>query len=209
MSAARPRSGTKGSRRRRAGYTLIEVVMAIGVLTAGAVGIMALQQAATRGNMESRQMTTATQLAQRWIERLRRDGLGWRTGTTVVPVPVTVLSSTTYLQQVPASGAAAPFFVPVPPVASGESANFDYYGRDTTVAADMHYCTNVRLEWLYPGRAMRADVRVWWARRAGGTSDDDMADLAGCAPDIDPDTLTTDWRVRSAYASTVLRYVAQ
>lgn len=209
MSGPRRRAAARRGPRGRQGYTLIEVVMAIGVLTAGAVGIMALQQAATRGNMESRQMTTATQLAQRWVERLRRDGLAWRTGTMVVPVPVTVLANTTYLQQVPASDAAAPWFTPVPRVGSGESAAFDYYGRDTTVAADMHYCTNVRLEWLYPGRAMRADVRVWWARRAGGASGDNMAGLAGCATGIDPNTLLADWRVRAAHASTVIRYVAQ
>lgn len=184
--------------------------MAIGVLTAGAVGVMALQQAATRGNMSAREMTTGSQLAQRWIERLRRDRLRWTSGTRVVPVPVLLLDNTTYLQNVAPVSDAPQWFVPTPEVGSGESASFDFYGVDTTTATEMYYCTNVRLQWLYPGRAMRADVRVWWARRGSGS---DVAgaplELNGCAAGVDPNTLTGNRRTRMVYASTVLRYVAR
>lgn len=184
--------------------------MAIGVLTAGAVGVMALQQAATRGNMSAREMTTGTQLAQRWIERLRRDRLSWTAGSNVVPVPSILLARTFYLSQVAAADDPPSWEIPVPDPASGESANFDFYGVDTTTAADMHYCTNMRLQWLYPGRAMRADVRVWWVRRVTGSNiDGTAAGLSGCAPGQDPDDLTGDVRLSMAYASTVIRYVAR
>lgn len=190
--------------RRRGGYTIVEVMMAIGVLTAGAVGIMALVQASTRGNMEARQMTTGTQLAQRWVERLRRDGLNW-TRPSQVADP-TLLNQTDYLQLVPSSGTAPAWFVPAPTV-PGETANFDFYGVDTADPNEMRYCTNIRLEWLYLGRAMRADVRVWWLRRLSGDEDDpSRAALAQCAPTLAPDTLTNDFRVRMAYASTIIRY---
>ncbi|MFK7988811.1 MAG: hypothetical protein AB8I08_22515 [Sandaracinaceae bacterium] len=206
----RPAKALGRRRARREGYTIVEVVMAIGVLTAGAVGVMALQQAATRGNMSAREMTTGTQLAQRWIERLRRDRLAWTSGTTVTPVPPLLLTNTTYLRNVTPATAAPSWVTPVPPVASGESANFDFYGQDTTVAADMHYCTNMRLEWLYPGRAMRVDVRVWWVRRVTGSNiDTTAAGLSGCAAGQDPDDLTGDVRLTMAYASTVVRYVAR
>ena len=56
----------------------------------------------------------------------------------------------------------------VPPAVGRDRANFDYYGRDTAIATEMHFCTNTRLSWLYVGRSMRADVRVWWLRREGG-----------------------------------------
>ncbi|MBX3269718.1 MAG: prepilin-type N-terminal cleavage/methylation domain-containing protein [Sandaracinaceae bacterium] len=199
MSARRRRS------RRNAGYTLIEVMMALGVLTAGAVGIMAMVQASTRGNMEAREMATGTQLAQRWLERLRRDATNWTASSrSLNPV---ILSRTTYLQTVPNPGTPAAWVVPVPPAVGPDRANFDYYGRDTAITTEMHFCTNTRLTWLYVGRSMRADVRVWWLRREGGIGTDlSRAALGQCAPGLDPETLTNDWRVRMAYASTVIRW---
>lgn len=191
-------------RRSRAGYTMIEVMMAVGVLTVGSMGIMAMHQASTRGNQEARQMMVGTQLTQRWIERLRRDGLSWMdSAQTADP---TLLASTTYLRSVVAPGGAALWFIPVGGGAQ-ELPNFDYYGNDTAVEADMRFCTNVRLEWVYPGRAMRADVRVWWLRRqSGSVQDPSRANFANCAPGQDPNALSGDYRLRMTHASTVIRY---
>jgi prepilin-type N-terminal cleavage/methylation domain-containing protein len=205
------RAATKGAQRfrRRAGYTLIEVLMAIGVLAAGSVAIMAMHQAATRGNMEARQMTTGNQLAQRWVERLRRDGLNWTRSSNQAFDP-TLLAQTTYLQSVPGPGGAPSWFVPTPLATSGETANFDYYGNDLggPTSGTPTYCTNVRLEWLYPGRALRADVRVWWVRRVAGSAPaPGVAALANCAPGVDPNALTNNPNVRMVYTSTVIRYI--
>ena len=145
------RSGRKrGASRRERGYTLIEVMMAIGVLTAGAVGIMSLQSASTRGNMEARQMSTGAVLAQRWVERLRRDGLNWTQSNNTVSA--LLLARTTWLRTTPDPGAPVGWMVPADVPATGETANFDFYGNDTADGAEMRYCTNIRLEWLYPGR---------------------------------------------------------
>lgn len=200
------RSGRKrGASRRERGYTLIEVMMAIGVLTAGAVGIMSLQSASTRGNMEARQMSTGAVLAQRWVERLRRDGLNWTQSNNTVSA--LLLARTTWLRTTPDPGAPVGWMVPADVPATGETANFDFYGNDTADGAEMRYCTNIRLEWLYPGRALRADVRVWWTRVSyGGSNDPTRAQLARCAAGVDPNTLTGDFRTRAAYASTVIRY---
>lgn len=193
-------------RRTQAGYTIVEVMMALGVLTAGAVGIMAMTQASTRGNMEAREMTTATQLTTRWIERLRRDALNWTTSRRVIDP--TILARTQYLRTVPDPGDASRWIIPTPPAGSPESANFDFYGRDTNVRAEMYYCSNIRLEWLYVGRSIRADVRIWWLRRQSGTQAPDLtrAALGQCGPGVDPNTLTNDWRVRMTYASTIVRW---
>lgn len=191
--------------RSRAGYTLIEVMMAIGVLTAGSVGVMALQQAATRGNLEAREMTTGTQVASVWVERLRRDALHW-TVPSASANPL-LLARTSYLRQVPTAGTAPLWFVPTPPATSTDSASFDFYGVDTNTAGQRRYCTNVRLEWLYPGRVMRADVRVWWMRRQSGTgTDPGRALLADCATGTDPNSLTGNYGLRMVYLSTVIRY---
>lgn len=192
--------------RARAGYTLIEVMMAVGVLTAGSVAIMAMHQAATRGNMEARQMTTANQAAQRWVERLRRDALNW-TQSANVANPALLLR-TTYLRNVPAPGTAPAWVVPVPDVTSGETANFDFYGNDIAAGAAPYYCTNVRLAWVYPGQAMRADVRVWWVRRLAGASGAPAgtAALYNCAPGVDPGAITGNPNVRMIHTSTVIRF---
>ncbi|MGF1466682.1 MAG: prepilin-type N-terminal cleavage/methylation domain-containing protein [Sandaracinaceae bacterium] len=207
LARRRPR-GVRGAPvlGRRRGYTLIEVLMALAVLTVGAAGILGMHRAATRGNMIAREISTATQLAERWVGRLRRDSLHWtQPATTANPL---LLTQTSYLDQVPAPGNAIPWFVPAPPGGTGEFANFDYYGRDTATPGEMHYCTNVRLEWIYPGRAMRADVRIWFARRGTGRENigSDMQNLAGCAGGGDPNGLTNDFRVRAVYTSTVIRY---
>ncbi|MEZ4339379.1 MAG: prepilin-type N-terminal cleavage/methylation domain-containing protein [Sandaracinaceae bacterium] len=196
---------TNRRRRSQAGYTMIEVMMALGVLTAGAVGIMAMMQASTRGNMEAREMATATMVTQRWVERLRRDAVSWTASSrTISPV---LLSRTQYLRTVPNPGTVAAWRAPVPAVTSTDSANADFYGRDTTVAAQAYFCTNVRLEWLYVGRSVRADVRTWWLRRqASSDNDPTRVALGQCAPGTDPNTLTGDWRVRMVYASTVVRW---
>lgn len=201
------RTAPTKKRRSRAGYTLIEVLMAIGVLAAGSVAIMAMHQAATRGNMEARQMTTGNQAAQRWIERLRRDALNWtQSNNTANP---TLLVRTSYLRSVPSPGTAPLWFVPSPPATTGETANFDFYGRDLVSGGGApYYCSNVRLEWIHPGQSMRADVRVWWVRRFGGSEalPTSTAALANCAPGLNPNTLTGDRRVRMVYATTVIRF---
>lgn len=185
--------------KRRGGYTLIEVLMAMGVLAAGAVAIMAMITASTRGNMEAREITTGNQIAQRWIERLRRDSLNWtRGGQGADP---TLLASTTYLSEVTDPGDAALWTVPA--VNGTETPWFDYYGRDTAAAGSKYYCTNVRLEWVYPGQAIRADVRVWWRR---SNQSDAPAQILNCADGVDPEALTDDRWIRSVYTSTVLRF---
>ena len=192
-------------RRSRAGYTLIEAMMALGVLSAVSVAIMGMIQASTRGNMEARQMTTGNQVAQVWVERLRRDGLNWTTtplSPLNVPQVAATVVTTTYLRQVPAAGAPSPWFVPAPTMAC-ETANFDFYGADIVGDAAPYYCTNVRLDWLFPGQAMRADVRVWWVR---GSSQTATAGLANCAPGANLNELTANPDVRMVYTSTVIRY---
>lgn len=200
-------SNRRSRRARRAGYTLVEVMMAIAVMTAGALAVMALHQVTTFGNMQSRQLTTATQAAQTWVERLQRDSINWTTGGPTADRSLgglnTALARTTYLRSVARPGAAATWSVPAPALAT-ESWAFDHFGRDTRIAADMRFCTNVRLQWVYPAQAMRADVRVWYMRSHTGI---DVTPFVGCAAGTDPNTLTAQLQSLSfVYTSTVLRW---
>jgi len=190
--------------RRQDGYTLVEVMMALAVLTTGAVGILGIHQAVMRGNFEARRVATATHIASTWIERLQRDAVGWsRGGPSITFTPATDLAQTRWLRSVPARDAVPIWFVPT--AAGNQRATFDHFGQDTAVTADMRYCTNVRLQWVYFGQAMRADVRVWWTR---STPSAQIAAFAGCNGG-DLETLGT--RVRDigfVNASTVIRWVA-
>ena len=61
-----------------AGFTLIEVMVAIGIVTVGAAGLMAMQTATMRATRDSRKITNAVAINQIWIERLERDAQSWR-----------------------------------------------------------------------------------------------------------------------------------
>ncbi len=56
------------------GFTLIEVFIAIVLLTVGLLGTAALTTGVVRGNVGSRNMTTATAIAQSCLEENRRVG---------------------------------------------------------------------------------------------------------------------------------------
>lgn len=152
-------------RPRRAGYTIIEVMMALGVLGVGAVGLMSLQQATTRGNMQARQMTVATEVARSWAERLRRDAVRWN--QQGLPGVQALPGGPVYLRNVPAApGAPGPWFSPQSNAGDPlESYGADWWGRDTLAPADMVYCTHVRLRWASPQQTIRADVRTFFHKR--------------------------------------------
>jgi hypothetical protein len=61
------------------------------------------------------------------------------------------------------------------------SNGFDYAGNDvTSVNGAVFYCASIRLGWVYFGRAMRADVRVWWPRIESGNAALILSDFPGC-----------------------------
>jgi type IV pilus assembly protein PilV len=206
-SASAPRGGRLG-RPTVAGYTLIEVMMAVAVLTAGAAGILALQSAATSGNAEAREMTIAVNATRTWVERIKRDALGWNTPSTVASAAL--LSNTVYLRNVPAPGAALVWNTPVPP--AGESYAFDHFGREVLAPAAappgvIKFCTQYRLAWVQAGRTIRADVRTWWPRR-GATAGTVYAERRNCGLG-DEGSVSGDPRVRIVAASTLVRWTAR
>lgn len=192
---------------RRSGYTLVEVMMAIAIMTAGTVGVFSLQRAAAVGNLEARQMSTATMIARTWLERLKRDALRWTAGST--SAAGVNLTGTTYLASVPAPATAPTWFTPVPPSLLVESYAFDHYGRDVTPpSALIAYCAQMRLSWVYPGQTIRGDVRVWWHRHSSG-SDTNVGDASAylnCGVGNEA-AIGNDVRVRMVNATTLIRWV--
>lgn len=156
---------------RRRGYTVVEVMMAMAVLSIGATGVIAMQKTALLGNLSARNLTTGSAIASAWIERLRIDGLRWEVDGTGVDT----IGSTAYLNVVGTDypNVANPegqWFVPA---ASPDNALLgvqpteDVRGMDTAVAAEQGFCTNLRLTQILPNM-VRAEVRVFWLRHQGG-----------------------------------------
>lgn len=191
MKTAKGQKG-KHAPRRTEGYTLIEVMMAVGIMTVGAVGIMSLQQATTRGNSFARQITSANHITRTWVERLRTDALAWNEpGAAGV-------AGTTYLSTIPAATTTiGPWTAMGSAGGVGDSYAFDFLGERTDGAppdAPIHFCTNVRLRWVLGNNAIRADVRTWWHREsrnvtarfacAPGSEDAVTTELAEADPDL-------------------------
>lgn len=177
------------------GYTLIEVIAAMGVLATGLFGIMALQGSTTATNQRAQEMGTATAIARRWQERLRRDAYQWTAPSA--SNSVTNLQNTWYLRAL-VSQINTGWFIPVQPTgltAAPERAGADYFGNDVAVnATERYYCTHLRLVQLVPNQLVRAEVRVWWFRRGGTrpTAYDDCGS-AGTLPTMGQDTTNVQW----------------
>lgn len=198
---------------RREGFTLVEVIVSLGVMTIGALALVGMQQQTTRANVRAREMTTATQIAQNVIERLKLESLAW---STITVTPGEDLKNSDLLLAVTNSAAAG--FVTLAPRPSASAGArvlgnaFDNFGMDvdTTSAsaaqlAQVRFCASYRLTWIYANqRAMRADVRVWWSKEAPSRAI--LTDFSNCQEDnsLNPGG-PREGQYHVVYLSTVLR----
>jgi prepilin-type N-terminal cleavage/methylation domain-containing protein len=146
-------------KRKKEGFTLVEVMIAIGIMTVGSLGILSMHQAVSGANRAAQEMNTALAITERWVERIERDSLSW----TEQGLNSSSLASTAYLYLLGTTVTATPWFTPQP-ADSSESYAFDYFGNDPPVMGPTKYCTNVRLSWLRQGSSARADIRTFWYR---------------------------------------------
>jgi type IV pilus assembly protein PilV len=163
--------------RRVRGYTVIEVMMALAVLTLGASGVIAMEKATLLANTNARNMAVATMIAQSWIERVRADAQAWNDqgGTS------DFLNDTIWLKSagtVPPMGGAGWFT----PVGVATLSNFpagqpaaDVMGADPALLDPYPpaFCTQLRLTRFATSptdplasvyRVVRVEVRVFWDR---------------------------------------------
>jgi type IV pilus modification protein PilV len=203
----RVRSSRRRSRAAR-GFTLIEVVVALGVMVIGVMGVIAMQQQTIMVNSIARQRSVAIQIAQTWIDRLKQDALiNW----TQAPDPAvgltaeTVIGGTAWLSRV---NVAPNVFQQIPQstVQNDASNAFDFRGNEVAgvwdgavpAGANPWFCVSFRPAWVYVGRALRVDVRVFWPRPQSGPGIVDCVDTAPAA--------ALPGRYMSTYLSTVIKY---
>jgi prepilin-type N-terminal cleavage/methylation domain-containing protein len=177
-------------RRRARGFTLIEVMVSLGIMTIGAMAIMALLAHIIRSNAHARQLNTGMNLGQQWVDRIKQDAHTWTriAATAGTPNVADVLIDTLYLSNVTSPPSTT--FQVIPANTALVSAAFDYQGRDVALLGGgqaYHYCTAYRANWIYFGSTMRVDVRVFWPR--AGTGANIMTDWPLCDGDhtrLDP-----------------------
>ncbi len=212
MSARRNRTRSAA----RAGYTLVEVMVALAVLSVGVTGILSMQNAAIQANRRAQEMTIATNVARRWMERLRRDSLMWNTPSQSNPVSDLGRDTRYVCLLVGCAGGGGggmgnqwlvPPTVGTAGVGDLESAAFDAFGNDVPIGStSTRFCTNLRLNWLVAQAnnrqgLIRAEVRVWWYRE-GATRN---AAYANCGSGAALGTLGQDiTTMHSVYVSTTV-----
>ena len=159
------------------GYSIVEVMMALAVLTLGAAGIIAMQKSTLISNTQARNLVTANNLAQGWMERMRVDALAW-----TEPAGVPNITNTKWVHNVGAG-----WFSPDPTIAAispigapqADIMGADIFGADPSAPS---FCTQARLTrfttnptacvgnalnagdpnlcTLY--RMIRVEIRVYW-----------------------------------------------
>jgi prepilin-type N-terminal cleavage/methylation domain-containing protein len=197
-----PRTSQR-SRRSQAGYTAVEVLMAMTVMVIGAAAVMSMQKATVQGDLDARKTDVANAIARTWQERLQRDAMQWTCPGAACPAGnnfdrAVLISKGS--KSATGSHVTGKWFLPKDYMGATPetmSPGFDILGRDLPLgdlapsngSSGAQFCVNVRLSWLVvqnlpnePG-LIRADIRVLWPRGivagtpAGGFCDDNTAAL--------------------------------
>ena len=186
---------SRSDRRRAAGYTAVEVLMAMTVMVIGAAAIMTMKKTSVLGNLDARKTDMANNIARLWMERLQRDSMQWTCPSTACPSTNNMCGGGGAAgAQLICNNVTGLWFLPVAYMGKttpeSMSPGFDILGRDLPTAdlvpssatgwAGAQFCANVRLTWLVPPvpnpagttepGLMRADVRVIWPRGILGGS---------------------------------------
>ncbi len=165
--------------RANAGYTLVELMMALALFTVSVLGIISMQKITVVSNAHAKNLAIAQRIAQSWATQLTLDATTWQDN----------LTGASWLGNVTA-GWVRPDYV----AAQNFGAAFDALGNPVTDLgtdlANAHFCSHIRLTWLYPANVpvsgnglMRAEIRVFWLRHGEAHIEPD-SNL--CADDVDP-----------------------
>ncbi|HEX6240150.1 MAG TPA: prepilin-type N-terminal cleavage/methylation domain-containing protein [Polyangiales bacterium] len=222
---------TRAPRRspRRAGFTLLEVMIAGAVFTIGIVGVTYMQSASVRSNQDAYESMVATHFAKQWLERIKRDALSWTAPGTPSPASMGFTTRTT-----PPS---ATYFMPDAPLADSglwplditESTGINYHGFEVgqmdpvfgrVDQGQIYYCAFGRFfssSFNQDGllSSMTVRVTVWWNRKGSlettSYAEIDSARRNGCdraalGVDVFSDTPPLPSRLRRVRLATAIRF---
>ena len=174
--------------------------MSMSILTIGVGGVVAMQKVTVSSAQHARNLATATQISQAWMDELRADAVAWNHPST--RQATSDLTETQWLTALASAGSVSTgWFRPTWQTSRTFGPAFDVQGRpvNTSVPANnaqVRFCTHLRLSWLYrdTGSTMpdqkaitgngliRAEVRVFWVR--DGQAGNVPGDVCGGATSI-------------------------
>jgi len=194
-------TAVRGKRSMEQGFTILEVLMAVLVLTIGIIGIIGIQTISIVSARATNNMRNASVLAETQLERLRRDSvlwvrsIGWDSssslgramaspGNWVRPAAEPAVDDVTYNQ----------LGLPKLP----ESTRLGD-GAATYSQLNSNFCLFYRVTRLGDESLGRVEVRVVWARNEAG----DFLISQGCDTVMDPTNFGSE-SLSEVVASTVL-----
>jgi prepilin-type N-terminal cleavage/methylation domain-containing protein len=149
-------------RRRRRGYTVVELMMALAVFATGVTGVIAMQRATVTANRLAKNITVASGIADAWLGQLAADATRWQTD----------LAGTTWLKTVDVANMNGAWQLPAYDAPRDFGPGFDPLGAPMGIGGD--FCAHIRLTWFYPNGGVgggiqgngliRTEVRVFWPR---------------------------------------------
>ncbi len=160
---------------KKAGFTAIEVMLALTLLAIGTAGVVAMEQASIDGNYDARRLDVANSVMRLWMERLRRDGTMWTMPNPENPLSDNRVSAALLLANVDTNPTTATWHLPT--AREGDTVPlmpvFDLLGNDitTTSTATPMFCVHTRLSWLVTNDLIRAEVRVFWPKGSQAMTD--------------------------------------
>lgn len=189
------------------GYSIIEVMMALGILAVGTTGVIALQKVALVGNTNARMADAARQVAGTWVERLKTDALQWND-----PMGLQDIADTRWLNVAgvynPQNPPNAASWVRAPLILNWSSPMADIHGADIFDANSLDgvFCTHLQLSQAVQKQyalggvthaiAVRAVIRVVWRR--------DLSPFTECTTANPVDIENDDARYGFYYLTTMI-----
>jgi prepilin-type N-terminal cleavage/methylation domain-containing protein len=148
-------------RRRKRGYTVVELMAALAVFATGVTGLIAMQRATAGSNQLARNLALATGVADSWLGELAADATLWQANVT----------TTNWLSSINTAGVNGAWQRPTWNAARSMGPEFDPVGE--SVESNGDFCVHIRLTWLYRdgtaggiqgNGAIRTEARVFWPR---------------------------------------------
>jgi prepilin-type N-terminal cleavage/methylation domain-containing protein len=169
----------------QAGFTIVELMMSLAVLTVGISGIIAMQKVTAVSNLHSKSVAIATQIANAWQDQLLVEGTLWRRSASPS------LPTWAWLTKTDQTGWFRPKY---DDTYRHFGAAFDALGNPVTEGniAQAQFCVHLQLVPVIAltdslGNAtIRASVRVIWPRVQG------KQPASFCASDADAKALGDD-----------------
>lgn len=144
----------------RMGYTAVEVMMALAVLTVGAAGIIAMQKTTLAGSLQARNLTSGVNVNAGWLDHLAVEAMVWNDSAN---------GDINQMERLWDAGAfsGVTTAVPVGPWVFLGATSLEGDEVDPATAIPAAYCTQARVAWIGDAAssdALRVELRTFWAR---------------------------------------------